>query len=270
MPMIKTNWHTHTARCGHAVGSDEEYVKAAIQGGLSTLGFSDHAAYKKSRPTDRMDLDQFPEYMASIRSLQKKYQDQIAIYLGTEVECYPEELPLLIEYRKKMDYCILGQHSLNLDDDRSYYATKPEELEIYVSRLQLACEKDLVDYICHPDVILYSYPVLDESVRTCAKQIAAISKKYNMPLELNTGSGVHHGMHHYEDGDRYAYPTRIFFEEFAKEHCPVVIGLDVHDPKLFLDDTDLNRALSVIEGLDCNILYDYDLIAAAKQRKKNF
>ena len=40
--MIQTNWHTHTSRCGHAVGTDEEYVQAAIQGGLKTLGFSDH------------------------------------------------------------------------------------------------------------------------------------------------------------------------------------------------------------------------------------
>ena len=46
--MIKTNWHTHTSRCGHAVGTDEEYVQAAIQGGLTTLGFSDHAAYTQS------------------------------------------------------------------------------------------------------------------------------------------------------------------------------------------------------------------------------
>ena len=89
-----------------------------------------------------------------------------------------------------------------------------------------------------------------------------------MPLELNTGSGVHHGMKQYEDGERYAYPTRIFFEEFAKEQCPIIIGLDVHDPKLFLTDTDLNRALSVIEGLDCHILYDYDLVEAANKRKE--
>ena len=268
--MIQTNWHTHTSRCGHAVGTDEEYVQAAIQGGLKTLGFSDHAAYGKSRRTDRMDLEQFPEYMASINALREKYKDQITIYLGTEIECYPEELPLLTEYRKKLDYCILGQHSLNLDDDRTYFATKPEELEIYVSRLEYACAHNLCDYICHPDVVLWSYPVMDEAVRTCAKQIAAISKKYNMPLELNTGSGVHHGMKKYEDGERYAYPTRIFFEEFAKEKCPIIIGLDVHDPKLFLDDTDLNRALSVVEGIDCNILYDYDLIADARKRKQNF
>jgi histidinol-phosphatase (PHP family) len=76
-------------------------------------------------------------------------------------------------------------------------------------------------------------------------------------------------MRQYEDGMRYAYPTRIFFEEFAKADCPIIIGLDVHDPKLFLNNTDLDRAMSVIEGLNCHILYDYDLVSAAKDRKKN-
>lgn len=268
--MIKTNWHTHTSRCGHAVGTDEEYVQAAIQGGLTTLGFSDHAAYTKSRRTDRMDLEQFPDYMASIRALKEKYKDQITLYLGTEIECYPEEIEILTEYRKKMDYCILGQHSLNLDDDLSYLATTPDLLDIYVSRLEYACAHDLCEYICHPDVILWSYPRIDGSVRDAAKKIAAISNQYHVPLELNTGSGVHHGMREYEDGKRYAYPTRAFFEEFAREKCPIVIGLDVHDPKLFLDDTDLNRALSVVEELGCNIIDDYDVIAAANEHKKKY
>ena len=28
------NYHTHTPRCNHAVGTEEEYVQAAIQRGL--------------------------------------------------------------------------------------------------------------------------------------------------------------------------------------------------------------------------------------------
>ena len=30
---MKTNYHTHTARCMHATGTDEEYVLSAIKGG---------------------------------------------------------------------------------------------------------------------------------------------------------------------------------------------------------------------------------------------
>ena len=36
------NYHTHTSRCGHAGGTDEEYVLAAIEAGWQVLGFSDH------------------------------------------------------------------------------------------------------------------------------------------------------------------------------------------------------------------------------------
>ena len=37
--MNKNNYHTHTARCYHASGKDEEYVKAAIKAGIKELGF---------------------------------------------------------------------------------------------------------------------------------------------------------------------------------------------------------------------------------------
>ena len=46
MMLRKTNYHTHTERCYHAWGSDEEFVLAAIKGGYTELGFSDHACWK--------------------------------------------------------------------------------------------------------------------------------------------------------------------------------------------------------------------------------
>ncbi len=38
----KFNYHTHTYLCGHAYGEIEEYIKNAIEGGITELGFSDH------------------------------------------------------------------------------------------------------------------------------------------------------------------------------------------------------------------------------------
>ena len=268
--MLKTNWHTHTVRCGHAVGRDEEYVEAALISGFKALGFSDHAPYRTPCPGERMNMAQLEDYRHSILHLKEKYKDRLNIFVGLEEECYKSEWETLKKYRQTFDYCILGQHNLDLDENSSYGLTTPKELEEYTERLNYACEHALCDYIAHPDVCLWSYPVMDESVRDIARRIAQISLKYDMPLELNTGSGVHNGKRRYQDGERYPYPTRIFFEEFAKAGCPIIIGLDVHDPKLFLTDTDLERALSVIEGLDCHILYDYDLISAAKERKKLF
>ena len=268
--MIRHNYHTHTKRCGHATGEDEEYVLAAIQAGVKTLGFSDHAPYDLPHPSERMDITQVQEYYDSVHALQKKYKDQIDIHLGMEVECYTTKWDILSQWRKDTDYCILGQHNLDFEAQSSYDLTNVKELNTYCDRLEFACKHGLCDYIAHPDVCLYSYPVLDEGVRAVGERIATISSTYHMPLELNCGSGVRYGKSRYEDGYRYAYPTRIFFEEFAKKNCDIIIGLDIHDPSLFSTDEYIQRALSVIEGLPCHIIENYPLIEEAKKRKKLF
>ena len=43
--MLNANYHTHTARCRHASGREEEYIQQAISSGLKVLGFSDHTPY---------------------------------------------------------------------------------------------------------------------------------------------------------------------------------------------------------------------------------
>ena len=268
--MIRTNYHTHTSRCGHAISTDEDYVTAAIANGLTVLGFSDHAAYPEPHQGERMNLSQVPEYMQSIRSLAEQYKDKIHIYLGMEVEYYPDQWSVLSKYRREMDYCILGQHNISYEKDSSYDIETAEDLNRYIDAIEESCRRNLADYVCHPDVALFSYPVLDEGVRKAAERLAKISIHYNIPMELNCGTGVIRGLHQYKDSVRYAYPTRIFFEEFAKYQAPVIIGLDVHDPKNFYTDTYLNRALSVVEGLDIHFLDNYDLPSAAKKRKELF
>ena len=67
------NYHTHTERCGHATGDDEQYVRAAIEAGIKFLGFSDHVPFKNVvHPSDRMNYDQLDDYIESIETLKKK------------------------------------------------------------------------------------------------------------------------------------------------------------------------------------------------------
>ena len=39
------NYHTHTQRCGHAIGEDREYIEQAVKNGFGILGFSDHCPW---------------------------------------------------------------------------------------------------------------------------------------------------------------------------------------------------------------------------------
>ena len=60
--ILENNYHTHTARCGHAIGTDEEYVLKAIEIGVKELGFSDHVPFKNgSQPGIRMEYDKLDE-----------------------------------------------------------------------------------------------------------------------------------------------------------------------------------------------------------------
>ena len=75
----------------HATGDDEDYVLSAIKGGYRILGFSDHTPWKYR--TDyvadmRMLPEELPGYVESLKTLRKKYHDQIDIRIGLECEYF--------------------------------------------------------------------------------------------------------------------------------------------------------------------------------------
>lgn len=91
MEKLVTNYHTHTKRCGHAYGEDEDFVLSAIKYGIKELGFSDHISFKNiSAPYMRQDRSMLSDYISSISHLKEKYKDKIKIHLGFEAE-YIEE-----------------------------------------------------------------------------------------------------------------------------------------------------------------------------------
>ena len=116
--MTGYNLHTHTKRCNHAAGEDREYVEAAIEAGMTVLGFSDHCP--QFFPADdyysnfRMFPEQAFDYAESVRALQKEYAADIRILLGFETEYYPETFDAFMEFVRplRLAYMILGQHFL--------------------------------------------------------------------------------------------------------------------------------------------------------------
>ena len=84
---MKTNFHTHNYRCGHAIGNVEDYVKVAINEGYSELGISDHSPVPDYYQ-DRMKIEELGEYLLEIEEAQKKYGDKIKIYKSLEIEYF--------------------------------------------------------------------------------------------------------------------------------------------------------------------------------------
>ena len=224
-------YHTHTVRCHHAFGEDEEYVKSAIAEGVKILGFSDHAPMRYPEgyvSYYKMHPDELAEYCESVRSLREKYRDKIEIHLGLEVEYYP----LLWEDSLKLwrdagiEYLLLGQHFITeeyVEDKRSSFklTANPEHLVRYADIVVGAIQSGKITYVAHPDVFNYDLESGDvELYKHEMGRIIAAARDAGMPLELNL-LGVAEQRH---------YPNPAFWEEVGKLGASAILGCDAHVP----------------------------------------
>ena len=239
---LKNNYHTHTARCGHATGLDEEYVLKAIEIGIEELGFSDHCPFEGvSQPFVRMDYSRLDEYITSINLLKEKYKDKIKIYVGLEAEYYSEVKDYYKSLLNKLDYLICGQH-FALDDNRkliySGYETNNKAVVVdYVNRVIEAIESGFFKYIAHPDLILNAYTYRDEFIEGQMRRICEASEKRHVPLEINL-EGINKQVKKGWIGKEYFYPFDYFWNIVKDYSIDVVIGADIHHPEDFLRDYD--------------------------------
>ncbi|MDD3409741.1 MAG: histidinol-phosphatase [Eubacteriales bacterium] len=224
------NYHTHTTRCQHAHGTDEEYVLSAIANGLTTLGFSDHGPYPYTdyRSRVRMTLDQRPEYVESLRQLKRKYQGQIEILIGYEYEYFPEYLPFLRAAADEADYLLLGSHFERSEKGFFFGGCKtPEEAKRYADLTIEGMETGLYAYLAHPDFFLYEYQRFDEGAEAVSRQICEAAKRLHMPLEYNL-----YGVYKKEQGVAgLGYPCPEFWKIAAETGCDAIIGCDAHWPE---------------------------------------
>lgn len=68
---------------------DEAYVLKAIELGADSITFTDHAPFLDNPFRGRMQYEELPEYVASIKSLQEKYGNRLNVKCGLEIEYLP-------------------------------------------------------------------------------------------------------------------------------------------------------------------------------------
>lgn len=249
---MKANYHTHTARCGHAVGSDEDYVRAAVAEGFDELGFSDHVPWPYAsgftHTTVRMTLGQMDGYLESIRRLQEKYAGRILIKAGFECEYFPDYMSWLADMKeeKGLDYLILGNHYDRTDEGGMYFgsARTPAQLRAYVECTAQGVQTGLFAYLAHPDLFMRSYRGFDENCRAAARELCAVCREAGLPMEYNL-----HDRYLSPRTGRRSYPHPDFFEIVREENVPVIIGLDAHEPEEIADPTQWSRAVSELEAM---------------------
>lgn len=240
------NYHTHTKRCRHAQGEDEEYVLAALEKGLQILGFADHTPYPFSGDyysTFRMFPEEIEGYVNSVLKLREKYAGKLRIFLGLEAEYYPAHFADLQAMLKDypVDYLLLGQHALGNEQDEYFCGWPTEEeavLKRYVDQCMEAMNTGCFTYFAHPDLIHYvgDAKVYKQHMRTLIREAMGCK----LPLELNM-LGLY---------TQRNYPNRLFWELVAEEGAPAIVGVDAHVPD-FLKDPDVEAKIApFLEGLD--------------------
>lgn len=251
------NYHTHTYRCGHAKGTDEEYVIAAINNGYTKMGFSDHAPYifpDGHESGFRVKKKDVEGYVKSIRDLQEKYKDKIDIKLGFELEYFPDLNDTEIEYLKQFnyDYLILGQHFTDNEYEKyaAYSGTETNSdsiLDKYISQLILGAKSGLFAYVCHPDLINYKGST-DTYIKKMRYMLERL-KKIGIPIEFNF----------YGFFENRQYPNYQFWKMVAEIGNPVVIGLDAHWPSVYDDKRNLELAHQYLSSLGIEPLKDFEI-----------
>lgn len=246
---MKFCYHTHTARCHHAVGADEEYVKAAVDRGVRVLGFSDHApmpypggyvSYYKMTP------DELEGYCSSLLHLREKYKDRIEILIGLETEYYPdlweESLAFWRDY--PIDYLILGQHFPTEEGTTPSPEASPdgEKLKAYTDSVVAAINTGRISYVAHPDLINYTG---DDQALYISEidRIITESVRHGMPIEYNL-LGMATGR---------TYPRHQFWQEAARLGAVAVLGCDAHSPDRVANAAEIARARAYLDGLGIKI-----------------
>ena len=231
------NLHTHTTYCDGTL-SPEGMLKAAIEKGCTSIGFSEHSYV----PFDffySMDPAQEIQYVRDVNELKKKYEGVIEVFLGIEHDYFSDNIP------DNLDYSIGTLHYVSADGQfhavdagvehqealvtehfgGDYYSLA----ESYFSVFADIAKKTNADIIGHFD-LLTKYNIdgrlFDEAhpryVDAALSAMNEILKDRNV-FEVNTGAM-------FRVNKPVPYPSPFLLKELSRRGGEVLISSDSHDP----------------------------------------
>jgi len=218
------DYHMHSV-LSDGQNSYEEMICMAISKGLDEIGFTDHVCLK---PVDwAIRMEDIPVMTRQILDLKQKYESQIQIRYGIEVDYFPDredELKELIE-SIPVDYVIGSVHFIgdwNFDVDQSLYGkwSNDKLYEKYFGLVQKAAQSSLFDTIGHIDIIkkFRVYPETNQD--KLFEDTIKIIKANNLVVELNTG-GMDRPCAEFTPGLK-------LLEMCYNHHVPVTLSSDAH------------------------------------------
>ncbi len=246
------SYHNHTWRCGHASGTEQEYIEKAIGGGIRHMGFSEHIPFRFPdgyESSYRAPVESMEGYFQVLRDLRERYRDRLELWIGFEMEYYPEYFDQMLWNARTWggEYLILGQHFIYHDEHpESAGAPRPmdpaENLKEYVSCVISAMESGWFSYVAHPDV--YRFAGDEKIYGREIRRLCEASRRLEIPLEINF-LGIRDHRH---------YPNLDFWRIVGEEKSPVTFGMDAHDVSSAYDAASLEKALGMVKRYGLNYI----------------
>lgn len=235
--MIRQNLHTHT-HFDDGAASPMVMAQAALDAGLSSLGFSGHSPLPY-RDTWDIKKKKMPAYLAAVAKTKEAFRGRLAVYSGLELDmvCPMPEGDfdyiigslhhivqdgqyLSIDYSPEVSLDILHTH---------FHGSRNAMLEAYFSQYDTVADNPRVDIVGHFDLLRKFDERADlfdgtsPFYRDCA--MAAMEKllRADKIFEVNTGA--------MSRGWRTApYPDAFLLRELKARDGRILITSDSHSP----------------------------------------
>lgn len=190
--------HTHTIASGHAYGTIREMAQAAAEKKLDLLGISEHA------PGTPGTCE--PIYFSNLQVAPRNLYGVEMVY-GCEFNVLNDGTFSLNKYIEKLDYAIVGIHSLCYED-----AGREKNTDNVIS-----CMK-------HPKVRFVSHPD-DDHTPLDYERLVVGAKENHVALEVNNSSLLKQEKR-LNCVENYGEMLRLCMEY----EVPVIVSSDAHDP----------------------------------------
>ncbi len=226
--------HTHTSRCGHATGTPEEYVEAALAAGVATIAFCDHLPLPPGYPVGySMPWVELPDYVRDIRDLadRSRATGGPEVLLGIEADWIHGHESLVSGALEEHPFdIVLG--SVHFIDDwafddpdlRDGYRNWSTDglWQRYFDDLAAAASSGLFDVMAHPDLIKKFNCVPSADPLPWYREAASVFAERGVAVEVNTGG--------LRKPCAEAYPSLEFLKACRERGVPATVGSDAHSP----------------------------------------
>lgn len=224
------DYHTHTSRCGHAIGRPEEYVREAVAMGLTGIGVADHLPLlPDADPTVTMSLSELDDYVEEVLTLREAYPG--FVLLGVEADYRPHtisDVKALLDSHP-FDYVIGSVHYLGqwgIDDERQIDGYSGRDIDqVWVEYLGLvgdAAESGAFTILGHLDLAKRFGFRPTRSLSVEFERLVERIAKAGVLVEINT-AGLRRSV-----GE--AYPSPEILTLLCEAGVDITFGSDAHRP----------------------------------------